>query len=67
MYDYSKVFVLEEHPYKRETSTLNGKLERTQRHAIMTPTYCLREYEREKEKEFEKMFDSNGAPISNDP
>jgi hypothetical protein len=51
VYDCSRVFLPEEHPYRRETSTFNGKLERTQRPTIMTPTEWLREYEREKEKE----------------
>ena len=32
----------------------------------MTPTKSLREYEREKKKEFAEMFDSNGEPIFND-
>jgi hypothetical protein len=52
VYDCSRVFLPEEHPYRRETSTFNGKPERTQRPAIMTPTEWLRAYEREKEKEF---------------
>ena len=52
MFDLSKVF--------------NGKLERTQRLAIMTPVEWLRAYEREKEKEFSKMIDSNGEPMFND-
>ena len=67
MYDFSRVFLLEEHPYTRETSSFNGKLEITQRHAIMTPTKWLRAYEREKEQEFATMFDSNGEPMFDDP
>jgi hypothetical protein len=49
VYDFSKVFLPEQHPYKRETSSFNGKPERTQRPAIMTPTKWIREYEREGE------------------
>ena len=33
----------------------------------MTPVEWLREYEREKEKEFIEMFDSNGEPMFDDP
>jgi hypothetical protein len=46
-----RVFLPEEHPYRRETSSFNGKPERTQRPAIMTPKEWLRAYEREKEKD----------------
>jgi hypothetical protein len=66
VYNFSRVFLLEEHPYRRETSTFNGKLERTQRPTIMTPKKWLREYEREKEREITKMFDSNGDPMFDD-
>ena len=52
IYDYSKVFLPEEHPYRRATSTFNGKPERTQRPAIMTLNECIRAHEREKEKVF---------------
>lgn len=62
VYDFSRVFLLLEHPYKRATSAFNGKIERTQRPAITTPVEWLRAYERENEKEFAKMFDSNGEP-----
>jgi hypothetical protein len=51
VYDCSRVFLLEQHPYIRETSTFNGKPERPQRPAIMTLAEWLRAYEREKEKE----------------
>jgi hypothetical protein len=37
MYDKSRVFLPEQHPYRRATSTFNGKPERDQRPAIMTP------------------------------
>ena len=57
VYDCSRVFLPEEHPYRRETYYFNGKWERTQRPPIMTPDDCLRAYEREKEKEFIEMFD----------
>ena len=33
----------------------------------MTPVEWFREYEREKEKEFIEMFDSNGEPMFDDP
>ena len=67
MYDFSRVFHPEEHPYKRETSAFNGKLERTQRPTIMTLVEWLRVDEREKEKEFAKMFNSNKEPMFDDP
>jgi hypothetical protein len=67
MYDYSNVFLLETNPYTRETSTFNGKLERTQMRAIMTPMEWIRAYEREKENDIIEMFDSNGDPMFGDP
>ena len=67
MYDYSRVFLPEEHPYRRETYAFNGKLERTQRPAIMTPAEWLRAYEREKEKKITEIIDSNGEPMFDDP
>ena len=67
VYDFSEIFLLEQHPYRRATFTFNGKQERTQRLPIMTPAEWLRAYEREKEKEFIKMFDSNGEPMFDDP
>ena len=33
----------------------------------LTPAESLREYEREKEKEFIEMFNSNGEPMFDDP
>ena len=33
----------------------------------MTPTEWLKAYEREKEREFSEMFDSNGEPMFDDP
>ena len=33
----------------------------------MTPVEWLRPYEREKEKEFIEMFDSNAEPMFDDP
>jgi hypothetical protein len=36
--NWSRVILLEQHPYRRETYVFNGKLERTQRPAIMTST-----------------------------
>ena len=66
MCDCSKIFLLKEHPHRRVASAFNGKRERTQRPPITTPAEWLREYEREKEKEFIEMFDSNGEPMFND-
>jgi hypothetical protein len=51
VYDCSRVFLPEEQSYRRETFSFNGKLERTQRPTILTPTQWIREYEIEKEKE----------------
>jgi hypothetical protein len=51
VYDFSRVFLPEQHPYKRETSAFNVKPEITQRIAIMTLEKWLREYVREKEKD----------------
>ena len=67
-HDCSTVFLPKEHPYRRGTYAFNGKAERTQRPAIMTPFEWLRAYERdkEKEKEFAEMFDSNGETMFND-
>jgi hypothetical protein len=33
----------------------------------MTPTYWIREYDTEKEKEMVELFDSNGEPMFDDP
>ena len=63
VYDCSRIFLPEQHPYRRATSAFNGKRERTQRPPITTPTERLRAYEREKEKDFIEMFDSNGEPM----
>ena len=67
VYDFSRVFLPEEQPYRRVESAFNGKRERTQRPPIMTPAEWLRAYEREKEKEFIEMFDSNRDPMFDDP
>ena len=66
MYDCSKAFLLEDHPYRRVASDFNGKPERTQRPKIMTPTNYIRAYDIENEKEFVELFDSNGEPLFND-
>ena len=66
MYDFSRVFLPEDHPYRRVASAFNGKWERTQRPPITTPVEFLRAYEREKEKDIE-MFDSNRKPMFDDP
>ena len=60
VYDCSKVFLSEDHPYRRVVYAFNGKQEITQRLETMTPTYWIREYDIEKEKEFLELFDSNG-------
>ena len=52
MYDYSRVFLPEDHNYSRVASTFNGKPERTQIPKTMTPTYWIREYDIEKKKEY---------------
>ena len=68
VYDFSWEFLPEEQPYRRAASAfINGKQERTQRPPIMKPIEFLRAYEREKEKEFIEMFDSNGKPMFDDP
>ena len=67
VYDCSRVFLPEEHPYRGTSSAFNGKRERTQRPPIMKPVEWLRAYEREKEKEFIEIFDSNGEPMLDDP
>ena len=67
MYDCSRVFLPEDHPYRRVASDFNGKLERSKRHEIMTPTYWIRAYDIEKEKEFSELFDSNGEMLLDNP
>jgi hypothetical protein len=59
VYDYSRVFFLEDHPYRRVASAFNGKPEITQRPKIKTSTDWIRAYDIEKEKEYSEMFDSN--------
>ena len=66
MYDYSRVFLPDEHPYIREAYAFNGKQERTQRPAITKPAEWIRAYERDKEVLIE-ILDSNGEPMFDDP
>ena len=66
VYDCFRVFLLEEHPYGRASYSFKGKRERTQRPPITTPAEWLRAYDREKEKEFIEMFNSNGKPMFDD-
>jgi hypothetical protein len=66
VYDYSKVFLLEDHPYTRVTFAFNGKIERTQRPEIIKLKDWIREYDTEKEKEMVESFDSNGEPVFDD-
>ena len=51
MYDFSRLFLPENYPYKRASFAFNGKPERTETPKIMTSIEWLREYDREKEKE----------------
>jgi hypothetical protein len=66
VYDCSRVFLLEDSPYRRVASTFNGKPKRTQRPEIMTPAYWIRAYDMEKEKKISEFFDSNGKPLFDD-
>jgi hypothetical protein len=63
VYDCSRVFLPEDDPSIRVTSSFNGKLERTWRHEIITPVGWNRAYDTEKNKEMEELFDSNGEPM----
>ena len=67
MYDYSRVFLPKDHPYKRVASAFNCKPKRTQRTKTRTPVDWIREDDTEKEKEFLESFDSNGEPLFDDP
>jgi hypothetical protein len=67
VYDCSRVFLLKYHPYRRDASSLNGKLKRTQRPKIMTPIDWNRAYATEKEKEMTELVDSNGEPMFDEP
>ena len=67
VYDCSRIFLLDDHPYRRATSYFNGKPKRTRRPAILTPTHQLKEYDTRKEKRIAELFDSNGEPMFNDP
>ena len=51
-YDCSRVFLLEDHPYRTISYAFNGKPERTQRPNTMTPAYWIRAYDIEKENKF---------------
>jgi hypothetical protein len=63
-----RVFLQEDHPYRRVASSFNGKPNRTRRvPKIMTPTDWIRAYDTMKEKKMEKLFDSNGEPMFGDP
>ena len=39
LYDFSRVFLPENHPYRREKYAFNGKPERTQTPKLMIPAY----------------------------
>lgn len=67
VYDCSRVFLLEDHAYKRVAFAFNGKPKRTQRIETMTLVDWIRAYDIEKEKEFLEMFDSNREPLFDDP
>jgi hypothetical protein len=66
VFDYSRVLLLEDHPYRRVASAFNGKPKRTQRPEIMTLTYWIGAYDIEKEKEMKNLFDSNREPMFDD-
>jgi hypothetical protein len=51
VYNFSKLILPEQHPFKRETSSFNGKPKRTQKPEIMTLIDWMREYYIEKGKE----------------
>jgi hypothetical protein len=67
VYDCSRVFLPEDHPYRRVASIFNGKPERIWRPKIMRLTDWIRAYHIEKEKEMIELFDSNGEPVFDDP
>jgi hypothetical protein len=66
MYDYSRVFLSEDHPYSRVASAFNGKPKRTYRPKIMTLVDWNRAYDTKKEKEMEELFNSNGEHMFDD-
>ena len=67
MYDFSRVFLPEDRPYRRASFVFNGKPKRTQRLEIIAPVDWIRTYDMEKEKEFSEMLDSNAKPSVDDP
>ena len=67
VHEFSRVFLPENHPYRREASTFNGKLERTQIPKIMISTNSLREYDIEKDRKTVEIFYSNGEPMLDNP
>ena len=52
MYDYSRVFLPKDHPYRRVTYDFNGKPERTKILETMVPSDWIRANETNKLKEF---------------
>ena len=67
VYDFSRVFLLENHPYRILTSTFNGKPKRTQIPEIMSSSNWLRAYDKDKEKEIVEILNSIGEPMFDDP
>ena len=67
MYKFSRVYLPENHPYRRATFSFNGKPERMKRPDILSSMDWLMAYNIEKEKEIAYMFDSNGEPMFDDP
>ena len=63
VHEFSRVFLLENHFYRREASIFNDKLERTQIPKIMISTNSLRAYDIEKETKTAEIFDSNGESM----
>ena len=66
VYDFSRVFLLENHSYRRARYAFNGKRERTKNPEIMTLTDWLKAYDKEKEKEYIELFYSNVQPVIDD-
>ena len=67
VYNFSRVFIQEDHPYRRVASTFNGKPKRTQRTKINSLVDWIRAYDTEKENEFSEFFDLKRKPLFDDP
>jgi hypothetical protein len=60
-----RVFLLEYHPYRRETHNFNGNPKRRWRRETMNLENWLKDDEIEK-KEILELFNSNGEPMFDD-